>query len=69
MAWVCNDPTAFVDEMMDGFVEASRRWVARAPGGVIRSTRSSEPQVAVVIAFLREGGDRPLCRPRGSRQA
>lgn len=24
----------------------------------------SDPHVAVVIAFLREGGDRPLCRPR-----
>ena len=49
MAWVCNDPTEFADEMVDGFVEASRRWVARAPGGVIRSTRSAEPQVAVII--------------------
>ena len=49
MAWVCNDPTEFTDEMVDGFVEASRRWVARAPGGVIRSTRSAKPQVAVVI--------------------
>lgn len=49
MAWVCNDPTEFTDEMVEGFVEASRRWVARAPGGVIRSTRSAEPQVAVVI--------------------
>ena len=23
MAWVCNDPTEFTDEMVDGFVEAT----------------------------------------------
>ena len=49
MAWLANDPTDFADEMIEGFVEASRRWVSAGPGGVIRSGQTAEPCVAVVI--------------------
>jgi len=33
----------FLDEMVEGFVAASGRWVRAVPGGVVRSTRSPEP--------------------------
>lgn len=49
MTRLFNEPSAFVDEMIEGFVAASGRWVAAAPGGVVRSTRSEEPTVALVV--------------------
>jgi dihydroxyacetone kinase len=48
MTRLFNDPTDFADELTDGFVAAHRRWVLRVPGGVIRSTRSTRPTVAVI---------------------
>jgi dihydroxyacetone kinase len=44
-----NDPDDFLDELVEGFVAASGRWVRAVPGGVVRSTRSPEPTVALVI--------------------
>lgn len=44
-----NDPAAFADEMVNGFVRANGRWVRAVTGGVSRSTRSAEPEVALVI--------------------
>jgi dihydroxyacetone kinase len=44
-----NRPEDFADEMIEGFVAANRRYVRSVPGGVVRSTRSPESQVAVVI--------------------
>lgn len=49
MTRLWNDPASFADDMVDGFVRANRRWVRRVPGGVSRSTRSPEAEVAVVI--------------------
>lgn len=49
MTRLFNDPAAFVDEMIDGFAAAAGRWVQRVPGGVVRSTASDEPKVALVI--------------------
>ena len=49
MTRLFNDPTEFLDELVDGFVAASGRWVRAVPGGVVRSTRSPEPTVAIVI--------------------
>ncbi|MCI2957602.1 dihydroxyacetone kinase family protein [Agromyces atrinae] len=49
MTRLYNDPTAFADEMIDGFARASARWVQRVPGGVTRSTRSEPGTVALVI--------------------
>lgn len=49
MTRLFNDPADFADEMVDGFVAANARWVRKATGGVVRSTRAAEPTVALVI--------------------
>ncbi|MBE3078402.1 dihydroxyacetone kinase family protein, partial [Clavibacter michiganensis subsp. michiganensis] len=49
MTRLWNDPADFADDMTDGFVRANGRWVRRVHGGVSRSTRSAEAEVAVVI--------------------
>jgi dihydroxyacetone kinase len=49
MTRLFNDPTDFLDELVEGFVAASGRWVRAVPGGVVRSTRSPEPTVALVV--------------------
>ncbi|MGY3568118.1 dihydroxyacetone kinase family protein [Sinomonas sp. RB5] len=49
MTRLWNDPASFADDMVDGFVRANTRWVRRVAGGVSRSTRSPEPEVALVI--------------------
>ena len=49
MSYLVNDPAAFADESAEGFVAANSDVVRRVPGGVARSTRSPEGQVAVVI--------------------
>jgi dihydroxyacetone kinase len=49
MTRLWNDPADFADDMTAGFVRANGRWVRRVHGGVSRSTRSAEPEVAVVI--------------------
>src|SRR5690606_30700812 len=49
MTRLFNDPSAFADEMIEGFVAAAGRWVQAAPGGVVRSTKGDEPTVALVI--------------------
>ncbi|HEY9499808.1 MAG TPA: dihydroxyacetone kinase family protein, partial [Terrimesophilobacter sp.] len=49
MTRLFNEPSSFADEMIEGFVAASGRWVRAVPGGVARSTRAPQGQVAVVI--------------------
>ncbi|SDG68229.1 dihydroxyacetone kinase family protein [Microbacterium sp. 77mftsu3.1] len=49
MTRLWNDPADFADEMIDGFVAANRRYVQRVTGGVVRSTRVPNGQVALVI--------------------
>ena len=49
MTRLFNDPDDFLDELTEGFVAASGRWVRGVPGGVVRSTKSPEPTVAIVI--------------------
>lgn len=49
MTRLFNDPSAFADEMIEGFVAAAGRWVQAAPGGVVRSTRADDATVALVI--------------------
>ncbi|WP_327673847.1 MULTISPECIES: dihydroxyacetone kinase family protein [unclassified Streptomyces] len=44
-----NDPAAFADEALAGFVAAHRRWVRPVTGGVVRATARTPGQVAVVI--------------------
>lgn len=49
MTRLFNDPVAFADEMIDGFVAANATQVRRVAGGVVRSTVSRPGSVAVVI--------------------
>jgi dihydroxyacetone kinase len=48
MSRLFNIPSAFADELTEGFVAANRNWVLPVPGGVVRSTRSENPTVAIV---------------------
>ncbi|MCU1410470.1 MAG: dihydroxyacetone kinase [Rhodoglobus sp.] len=49
MTRLFNDPTVFADEMIEGFVAASSRWVRPVSGGVVRRSPAPEGSVAVVI--------------------
>ncbi|MGO1267108.1 MAG: dihydroxyacetone kinase family protein [Microbacterium gubbeenense] len=49
MTRLWNDPADFADEMIDGFVAANGRYVRRVSGGVARSTKTPEGQVALVV--------------------
>lgn len=49
MTRLFNNPEDFADELVEGFVAANRRWVRPVTGGVVRSSRSAEPKVAIVI--------------------
>ncbi len=49
MTRLFNEPDAFAAEMVEGFAAAAGRWVRQVPGGVVRSTRSVEPTVALVV--------------------
>ncbi|MCI1017157.1 dihydroxyacetone kinase family protein [Microbacterium sp. C5A9] len=49
MTRLWNDPAAFADEMIDGFVAAHARSVRRVEGGVVRSTVVPRGQVAVIV--------------------
>jgi dihydroxyacetone kinase len=49
MTRLFNDPVDFADEMIDGFVAANKNHVRRVSGGVVRSTRTPEGNVAVVV--------------------
>ncbi|MEQ3553553.1 dihydroxyacetone kinase family protein [Pseudonocardia nematodicida] len=43
-----NEPSAFADELVDGFVAAHRHRVRRVPGGVVRADGAEPGTVAVV---------------------
>ncbi|MEW9871463.1 dihydroxyacetone kinase family protein [Arthrobacter sp. HS15c] len=49
MTRLFNEPSAFADEMIEGFVASHGRWVKRVPGGVVRNTKSTPETVALVI--------------------
>ncbi len=49
MTRLYNEPSAFAEEMIEGFVASHGRWVRRVSGGVARSTRSTPGSVALVI--------------------
>ena len=49
MTRIFDDPAAFADEALAGFVAANRRYVARVDGGVVRATEMNDSQVALVI--------------------
>ncbi|WP_262702881.1 MULTISPECIES: dihydroxyacetone kinase family protein [Streptomyces] len=49
MTRLFNNPAAFADEALEGFVAAHRRLVRRVSGGVVRATAPAPGQVAVVV--------------------
>lgn len=49
MTRLFNEPSAFADEMIEGFVASHSRWVKRVTGGVVRNTRSAPGTAALVI--------------------
>ncbi|MDR1238306.1 MAG: dihydroxyacetone kinase family protein, partial [Propionibacteriaceae bacterium] len=49
MTYLYNDPTAFLDELVEGFTAAYPERVIAVPGGVIRATAVPAGQVAIVI--------------------
>jgi dihydroxyacetone kinase len=49
MTRLFNEPSAFADEMIEGFVASHGRWVRRVSGGVVRNTKSTPDTVALVI--------------------
>jgi len=49
MTRLFNEPAAFADEMIEGFVASHERWVKRVSGGVVRNTKSTPDTVALVI--------------------
>ena len=49
MTRLFNDPAAFADEMLDGFVAAHAHLVRRVPGGVVRTIPAPSGKVAVVV--------------------
>lgn len=49
MTRLFNEPAAFADEMIEGFVASHARWVKRVSGGVVRNTQSTPDTVALVI--------------------
>lgn len=49
MTRLFNEPAAFADEMIEGFVASHSRWVKRVSGGVVRNTKSTPDTVALVI--------------------
>ncbi|HET6731691.1 dihydroxyacetone kinase family protein [Mycobacterium sp.] len=50
MTHLFNDPAAFADEVLDGFVAAHRELVRRVAGGVVRAAAPKPGEVAVVVA-------------------
>jgi dihydroxyacetone kinase len=50
MTYLFNDPTAFADEVLEGFVAAHPHLVRRVPGGIIRAAAPTPGSVAVVVA-------------------
>ncbi len=49
MTYLFNKPSAFANELIEGFVAAHAAKVRQVPGGVVRNTRSAPGTVAVVI--------------------
>jgi dihydroxyacetone kinase len=49
MTRLFNEPAAFADEMLEGFVAAHSNLVRRVPGGVVRSQPAAAGKVAVVV--------------------
>lgn len=49
MTRIFDDPAQFADDALDGFAAVYDNYVARVPGGVVRSTATPDDQVALVV--------------------
>ncbi|MBB5917489.1 dihydroxyacetone kinase [Nocardia transvalensis] len=49
MTWLYNDPAAFTEDMLTGFLDANAGYVAGVPGGVVRAAPTRPGKVAVVV--------------------
>lgn len=49
MTYLFNQPSNFARELTEGFVAAHSDKVRQVPGGVVRSTRSPEGSVAILV--------------------
>ena len=49
MTKLFNDPSVFMDEMLEGFFDIYPQYVTRVPGGMVRSTSSPTSKVSVVV--------------------
>lgn len=49
MTRLFNDPSVFMDEMLEGFFDIYPQYVSRVAGGMVRSTSSADQKVSVVV--------------------
>ncbi len=49
MTHLYDDPATFMEDMLEGFLDANSRYVVGVPGGVVRATQTPAGKVAVVI--------------------
>lgn len=49
MTQLFNDPTTFMEDALDGFLDAHADLVIGVPGGVVRATQTPSDKVAVVV--------------------
>ncbi|MFE3852075.1 dihydroxyacetone kinase family protein [Streptomyces griseorubiginosus] len=49
MTHLFNDPAAFTEDMLAGFLDANSDYVTGVPGGVVRSQETPQGKVAVVV--------------------
>lgn len=49
MTWLYNDPAAFTEDMLDGFLDANAGYVTGVAGGVVRAAPTRPGKVAVVV--------------------
>ena len=58
MTHLFDDPTTFMEDALEGFLDANSSYVAGVPGGVVRAVETPPGKVAVIVG----GGSRELAR-------
>ncbi|MFC8501243.1 dihydroxyacetone kinase family protein [Pedococcus sp. NPDC057267] len=49
MTKLYDDPSTFMEDMLEGFLDANRRYAVGVPGGVVRASEPRRGKVAVVV--------------------
>jgi D-erythrulose 4-kinase len=49
MTHLFNDPTTFMEDALEGFLDANSSYVAGVPGGVVRAVETPPDKVAVIV--------------------